>query len=521
MMQKAFLSPSFFGGVSPTISAFFAPRSEHPLADPKEVKRIIAALPRTNPFKAVDELCGWLDSLHRADGLRINDYCNVVCQFDEAAQPHLRQLASDYLHARRLSKTDECRLWYINATYWGKISELYASCMARNQCGESLGAALPLVATRLLAAYATQLKWIEYRYGPVNHALWRAIGQIYLDADAAGYAQRSVRLYPNRSGATNIASQYLHALVLHASSPDSLSPLKIELVDRLVDYVLSCFIFSAEMRSDSVYWIDAAHDTPPSRLLRQPPKHSKPSLRFFSPGTAPEALQKMIYRVERGEMPEDLNLGKQYSTKVLLPVLRHLALYWAPKPPSRAHRRHVVSAQVAMLHGFENSLAIFSDGDAHQCALSNVLSGKLENVNLGGFSIGTDALLNDWFSVGSLLSMQPEGGDNWVLGVVQRYNKGSDGHVSIGVQSIAKQALRIELRSRASGLSLKRGIPGIWLREGNQPGEARLVLPTAGFDLRESLEFSHAGRDYLLTPIALESSGVDYEIARYREHVAD
>jgi hypothetical protein len=65
------------------------------------------------------------------------------------------------------------------------------------------------------------------------------------------------------------------------------------------------------------------------------------------------------------------------------------------------------------------------------------------------------------------------------------------------------------------------GVPGIGLREGNAPGEARLVLPLASFDLRESLEFSHDDRNYLLTPIELEESGSDYEIARYREHVAD
>jgi hypothetical protein len=39
--------------------------------------------------------------------------------------------------------------------------------------------------------------------------------------------------------------------------------------------------------------------------------------------------------------------------------------------------------------------------------------------------------------------------------------------------------------------------------------------------LRESLEFCHDDRNYLLTPIELEESGSDYEIARYREHIAD
>lgn len=39
--------------------------------------------------------------------------------------------------------------------------------------------------------------------------------------------------------------------------------------------------------------------------------------------------------VERGQIPAELNLGGEYSAKVLLPVLRHLARYWAAEPPQR------------------------------------------------------------------------------------------------------------------------------------------------------------------------------------------
>jgi len=44
---------------------FFAKRSDHPLADSKELKRIIAELHVDKPAKAVDEVSGWFDSLQR------------------------------------------------------------------------------------------------------------------------------------------------------------------------------------------------------------------------------------------------------------------------------------------------------------------------------------------------------------------------------------------------------------------------------------------------------------------------
>ena len=35
------------------------------------------------------------------------------------------------------------------------------------------------------------------------------------------------------------------------------------------------------------------------------------------------------------------------------------------------------------------------------------------------------------------LLLNPEGGENWVLGVVRRYNKDSDTHASVGIQALS------------------------------------------------------------------------------------
>ena len=48
-----------------------------------------------------------------------------------------------------------------------------------------------------------------------------------------------------------------------------------------------------------------------------------------------------------------------------------------------------------------------------------------------------------------------------------------------------------------------------------------MVLPSASFDVRESLEFLHDGRRYLLAPVELEEVGSGFEIGRYRQSVSD
>ncbi|MDQ5905396.1 MAG: hypothetical protein QG672_2990, partial [Pseudomonadota bacterium] len=61
--------------------------------------------------------------------------------------------------------------------------------------------------------------------------------------------------------------------------------------------------------------------------------------------------------------------------------------------------------------------------------------------------------------------------------------------------------------------------PGIRLPEDKAPGEERLVLPTATFDVRETLDYISGDNRNLLTPIEQVEAGTDFEIARYRELV--
>lgn len=503
---------------------FFSPHPDHPLADAKELKRALAELPVDNAFKAVDEIFGWLESLRGADDFRVDQYFDVVRRLDDAAQLPLRRLARDYLHSPRLSKADERRLWTCNFGYFGELAERYARCLERagqnpkDKGSMALKPLLPMASARLLTARVAQLKWLGYRYGPITGELWRQLGQAYLAADAAGYAQKSLQLYPGQQGPSSSAQTYLHALVFHSSSMDSLMPIEIELADRIIAHFLPGFIFTAEPKNSSVHWVDAAQGEPPARLARQP-EAMPPTLRFFSPGTAPQALNELIRQVERGELPDNLNLSGQYAPKTVLPVLRHLALYWAPQPPLREHRRHSVKTRIAVLQGFDNCFTVFSGEVARIGKERDAASWVVENVSLGGFGAEVEELGIDWLKVGSLLCVQPEGGENWVLGTVRRYSKESDSCASVGIQSLSRQAQSIELRPRTSGFSAGGGIPGIWLRAGNAGGEMRLLLPPSSFDLRESLEFSHEDRNYLLTPVELEESGGDFEIARYREQL--
>jgi hypothetical protein len=499
----------------------FSSRPEHPLGDPKELRRVLADLPTDNAFKALDEIYGWLESLQSADDFRVDQFFDTVRQLDEAAQPHLRRVSRDYLTSPRLSKSDERRMWTMCYNYCGEVSSRYARAIERAQQNprdrgsEALKPSLPLAAARLMAARAVQLKWVKYRYGPIGEDLWRGLGKAFLAAEAAGYAQKAVQLYSAQTELTSVTLQYLQALIFYSSSMDSLMPLEIEVADKLITRFLPGFAFSATCQPDSVYWIDAASGSPPARLARQPERLTT-ALRFFAPANAPQALSELLREVERGTIPTDLNLGGEYLAKVLLPVLRHLAVYWAPEPPQREHPRHAVKTRLAVLRGFDDCFTVFA-GDIARLGKEHVAeSWVVENVSIGGFGAGVDEL-GEWLKIGALLCMQPEGGENWVLGVVRRYSTDADGRANVGIQSLSRHAQSVDLRPRSAGFSATGAIPGIWLRDGDAPGEARLVMPAGSFDVRVNLEFAYGRQQFILVPIELEKIGANLELGRYRQ----
>jgi hypothetical protein len=273
------------------IFRLFPKRPDHPLADGQELKRILAELHVARALNAVDEVVGWFESLKHAEDFRLDHLFDVLRQLDDAAQPHLRRLARDYLHSPHLSTVERQRLWTRSCTYLSEVATVYSLCIERARLDPkgrgsvAFKVSLPLLNTRLQAACCARLKWLAYRYEPPGEELWRCLGETYLAAEAAGHAQKSLQLYPAQLGLSSVAQQYLHALVFFTSSVDGLMPLQVEMADRLIAHFLSGFVFSADCRPDSVYWVDAASGGAPARLARKASREQpRPAFLFGRPG---------------------------------------------------------------------------------------------------------------------------------------------------------------------------------------------------------------------------------------------
>ncbi|MEW5890052.1 MAG: hypothetical protein AB1768_13630 [Pseudomonadota bacterium] len=486
----------------------FGAKPDHPLADAREARRVFESFVGMAPATALDEAAGWLESIGAEDKFKLEQRFSLISRFDEAVQAHARRAGRDYLTSPRLGRAQEMRLWSSICGFWAQLARAYEDCLDRYAAQEKKGAEeiraqLPLLTVRLLRAYGTQLKWEQFRYGPLSVEIWRRLGKAYLAAEHGKFSQRRLAPYPTAPGETTAEREYLKALVFHASSMDSLMPLEIELAERLIQHFLGRIALTAEVRPDNVYWVDCAQALPPTRLAKLP--QPSPTLRFFNTSTALDEVAALGKVLEGGEVPGDLNLGGQYSPKIVLSVLRHLALYWAARPPTRSSVRHRVKSRLAVIHGLGRIHARLLGRDGGEAEAWIV-----EDVSLGGMGAQLPLANNDWIRIGALLGLQPEGGDNWLVGVVRRLRRSTESLGAVGIETLSKTPRAVE--ADLGGMACE-----AILLDGAAPGETlRVVLPARAFETDMPLEFAVDGRRVSLQPLELLESGMEFDIGRYR-----
>jgi hypothetical protein len=501
------------------ISLFGSKKPDHPMADIKEARKLLEELPANDALKCAEELTHWLASVMAEAGFKPDYRVQLIQLLDETAQPQLRKLARVYLISPRLPKFQEMRLWTAIYEYWRQAALAYAGCVDLYATGakgaDALKGSMPLLLARALCALAAQVKWMRVRYGPMDATVWGVIARVYALAESRKFAQSAVTLYPGVPGESTPEQEFLKAVMLSASSPDSLLPPEMELCERLIAHFCAAFTLRLDLQPDIAYWIDLAAGQAPLRLAR-PPQHA-PTLRFFAAGKALQDLEALIGTVKTsGKVPAQLNLGGSYPAETVLDVLNHLALYWSPKPPERRHQRHRVKSRLDVVNGYDGVLAVLGGVTDHDSPGAETWI--VENVSAGGFGAGIPEIKGDWLKIGCLLGLQPEGGDNWVLGVVRRLQRELPQKGSVGIQTIARSARLVHL-SVSGGAGSE---TGILIADGSEaPGEVRVLMRAGAFAPGRNLEYRKGEATCLLMPQGVVESGEEYEVVKFRELVRE
>ena len=133
----------------------------------------------------------------------------------------------------------------------------------------------------------------------------------------------------------------------------------------------------------------------------------------------------------------------------------------------------------------------------------------IDDVSLGG--LGAQAAISgrDWIRIGALVALQPEGGENWLLGIVRRFARTGPGKGSVGIETLSKTPRAVT--ADAGGLiteALLLDIPDIG-------GYARMVLAANTFEDDVALVFVLDGKSVRLYPWEVIIRNADFVVANF------
>lgn len=501
------------------IKLFGGSRPDHPMAELKEAKRLLEVLPAQDNFKALEEISHWLESVSMAEGFKSDYRAQLLLMIDDAAQPRVRKLIREYLATQRPSKFQENRLWGAIHEFWHQAGLAYARMIdqfVNNAKGvDAAKAQLPLLLVRALRSLAQRIKWQHMRYGPIDFSSWWTLNKVYAFAELRKLTGSKLAPYPAAAVETTPQLEFLKAVMFSASAPDSLLPLEVEVAERLIDYFGPYFAISAAHTPENAYWIDLSKSMGPVRFVRAP--QPAPTMRYLGASAALAELERLIDTIQdSGAVPSILKLGGDYATDSVVEVLRHLAMYWSPDIPERKHPRHSVKSRLSVAHGFDSVMRVLDAAHSLDFDPSAVESWIVENVSAGGFGAVIPQVKGDWLRVGVMVALQPEGGNNWVLGLVRRVNKTDNNQARVGIQTLSKAPVVSQFSVGTTGEQ------GIMLKgTGVENLESNVALRTGVFAPTQNLEADRNGRHYVYMPVGLLERGEDYDIGRYREMIRE
>jgi hypothetical protein len=491
---------------------------DHPLADPKQARTLIAELPPYDPVKALEEIARWLESLPDAEGFKLDRLYEVIDLLDTAGRNHHRKIVGDYLATSRQQKFNENKLWTCGYQFSKALGGAYLACARQYEAGASGAAAikkqLPVIVARALRALGMQAKWTMLRYGPSAPGLWTSIGALYGYALKGGYARTPLAVYSGPHGSSSVEHDYLKIMMLWASSADALPPLSQEIAERAAILFVDAFRIETVPFAGAIYRFDPSQNRPPSRLFQAAPAGVQ--LHYFGPGAAPARLAEVIGAIEKnGKLPPEFNLGASYAEETVLAVLRHLAAYWSDKPPARLSERRAASARITVVPGYGQLVDELEreQSDALNFSVSGAESWIVENISDGGYGALVPAAMTEWIRVGEIIGLQLEGTERWGIGAIRRVVRDEQRQYHVGIEMISRTVSLVRI-GQSAGREPQTAI--LLSNTPDDNGEVGIIMRAGRFDPGAHIDVTLDDQHQVLAPAQMVDAGDDFDWARYK-----
>ena len=127
---------------------------DHPMADQKQARQIVAELPANDPAKALQEITEWLESLNQTEGFKVDRRFENIDLLDSAAKNHQRKLSLDYLSMPRQQKFQENKLWnsvLVSGRRGRRIHPVHRAARTRTGGSTAVRKSVPVIVARACA----------------------------------------------------------------------------------------------------------------------------------------------------------------------------------------------------------------------------------------------------------------------------------------------------------------------------------------------------------------------------------
>jgi hypothetical protein len=502
---------------------FGSGKVDHPMADPKRARELVAELPVADAFRTVSDVTEWLDSINRTEGFRLDRRFENIAMLDGAAKNPQRRLAQDYLAMARPQKFQENRLWTAAFGFWQHLGDAYLRCVQEHEANingaSSIRRHMPVIVARALRALALQIKWVLLRYGVPEARIWRDIARLYRLAERKGWAEGEIEIYPGAHGAGTVKRELLKALMLSASSMDGLSPVRQEIAERTIAHFSGSFALS--VRPDgATHGFDLEKPAAPSRL----PKGVVPaeSLRFFGAGGALAGVEALMKQIAERGVPPEVNLGGSYDRNIVTGVLKHLSLQWSDRPPVRGSERRKTASSITVVPGLDDIIGVLDPSASDELDFSREQPAQsadswiVVDASEGGFGAIVPGQKSDWIRVGTLVGVQTEVSPQWGVGLIRRITRDAHQQRQVGIQLLTRTALPVKVAPSAAAAA-REPQPAILLSTSpDRQGEVGVLLREGFYNGRDSLEMTVRDKSYLLMPGSMLEGGEGFDWARFK-----
>ena len=475
------------------LGKIFGRKCDHPMADVKSAQALLNNLPKNDTLKSIMELTDWIESVASREDFRLADQWSVLNLLDETAQPYVKKLVCEYFTLPDMHAFQGNRLCMALGNFSRQMCNAYCLMFAR-YCKNDAVARLPVLVARAVRLMGEQLKYMVVHYQTHDETVWRNFAALYHHAEQQGYLDDTVNLYPTVTGTVRTEAGKLTAW--YACGITSLSPRSMHLAELIFAKNSDAIAVSGDPGSQDFCSFDLSLSRPPVRILQD--AKTSPGLRYVSVVRMQARLEALIRILEKNILPEEMHLGCAYTAEWVMEAAQYVVSHVAT-PPQRLAKRRELKAKLSVVFGCENLLSCAAGREME------VMQMTLENASPGGFYAELSGKGADSVRIGHVFGVKNAGGLG--VSIVRRLSRDAEGKLHAGAEILTNRAILVTLQSGEGGTQL-------WLHAEN--GLATMLMQADVFSMQRSLKVLFDGRKYLLMPVRLLESGLDYDLASFR-----